>query len=185
MPVLHLVVGPNGAGKSTLVEEVLSASALEFVNADILARLKWPGEEILHSYDAARMASERRQQLLTERRSFIAETVFSHPSKLALITEAKAAGYIVELHVVMIPKELAVFRVSERVSRNGHAVPEEKIRSRFDRLWDHVEEAIKMADRVNIYDNSSWSSPLRVCALYLDGIQVTVDQWPAWAPFNL
>ncbi len=57
-------------------------------------------------------------------RSFIAETVFSHPSKLELIDTAHAAGYTVVVHVVLIPEELAVQRVSHRVSAGGHDVPE-------------------------------------------------------------
>jgi predicted ABC-type ATPase len=36
-------------------------------------------------------------------RSFIAETVFSHLSKLKLIDTAQAAGYFVALHVLLLP----------------------------------------------------------------------------------
>lgn len=184
MPILHLVVGPNGAGKTTLVAEVLSASGLEFVNADVIAQRMWPGEELSHAYEAAKLAHLRREQLIADKKSFIAETVFSHPSKLEVISHAQEAGYLVEIHVVMIPKELTVLRVAERVTRNGHAVPEHKIRARFDRLWPHVGKAIRMADRANIYDNSSLSQPLRLCAVYLNSSQVIVERWPSWAPFK-
>ncbi len=39
---------------------------------------------------------------------FIAETVFSHPSKLDLIDHAYAAGFTVFLHVMLVPEDLAV-----------------------------------------------------------------------------
>ena len=54
MPVLHLLVGPNGAGKTTLFERVLSPiTHLPFINADVLARQHWPGDEEAHGHEAA------------------------------------------------------------------------------------------------------------------------------------
>lgn len=60
--------------------------------------------------------------------------VFSHPSKLELIDEARTHEYTVVLHVVMIPEELAVQRVRYRVRAGGHDVPEDKIRQRYRRI---------------------------------------------------
>ena len=84
---LDLVVGPNGAGKSTFVELTLAPLLPEsvFVNADEIARQRWPDDPATHAYDAARVAAETRFKLIELGRSFIAETVFSHPSKLDLI----------------------------------------------------------------------------------------------------
>jgi predicted ABC-type ATPase len=63
------------------------------------------------------------------------ETVFSHPSKRQLVEAAIDTGYLVSLHVVMVPEGLAVARVAQRVRDGGHDVPEDKIRSRYLRLW--------------------------------------------------
>ncbi|MEI2774610.1 MAG: zeta toxin family protein [Tetrasphaera sp.] len=105
-PVLHLLAGPNGAGKSTLATRVLlPRTHLPFVNADILAA-RWPGEEVEHAYEAAELAAEQRDQLLAQRASFIAATVFSHPSKVDLVRRARVAGYLVHLQVVMVPVEV-------------------------------------------------------------------------------
>lgn len=71
---------------------------------------------------------------MTLGKSFIAETVFSHPSKLELVDEARMHEYTVVLHVVMIPEKLAVQRVRYRVRAGGHDVPEDKIRQRYQRL---------------------------------------------------
>src|SRR5438046_9023070 len=106
MPVLHLIVGPNGAGKTTFFERILRpAVRLPFINADRIARSRWPGREEEHGYDAAALAELARSRALAARRSFIAETVFSHPSKMDLIRQAKQAGYKVSLHVIMVPEE--------------------------------------------------------------------------------
>ena len=185
-PVLFVLAGPNGAGKSTLYEKVLEPIVdLEFVNADRIAKKYFPGTESQNGYEAARLAAERRQQLLDEGRSFIAETVFSHESKIDLMRGAVDRGYRVELHVVLIPEELAVARVANRVENGGHEVPEDKIRGRYERLWKHVRDAIKVAHRVVIYDNSSADAPLRKVATYTDGALDEAAAWPAWTPAEL
>ena len=102
---LDLVVGPNGAGKSTLVRLVIQPSwpAAVFVNADEIARRRWGADAEAHAYDAAAIAAATRSRLIAHGRPLIAETVFSHPSKLDLVDEALAAGYYVALHAVLVP----------------------------------------------------------------------------------
>ena len=145
---LDLVVGPNGAGKSTFVELTLAPllPGSVFVNADEIAKARWPQDPSAHAYEAAWVAADTRARLIALGRSFIAETVFSHPSKLELIDAARAAGYTVVLHVLLIPEELAVQRVAHRVHAGGHSVPEDKIRERYHRLWALVADAITRCD---------------------------------------
>lgn len=182
-PVLHVVVGPNGAGKSTLYERVIGpVTALEFVNADLIAAREWPDDAAVHAYDASRMAAARRDELLGARASFVTETVFSHESKVALVRAATAAGYLVTLHVVLVPEDLAVARVANRVDNGGHHVPEEKVRSRYARLWAFVAEAIAVVDEATVYDNSSASQPFRVVASFEHGVAVSGPAWPRWTP---
>lgn len=182
MPVLHLLAGPNGSGKSSYVQDVLfPATGLPFVNADVIAAEQWPDAQAKHAYLAARLADAQRADLLAARTSFITETVFSHPSKIALVADASALGYLVHLHVILVPVELAVRRVTERVRRGGHTVPEEKIRQRYDRLYGHVAQALKIADVTEVLDNSSARKPFRVCATYLRGTLVGIADWPNWA----
>lgn len=180
---LDLVVGPNGAGKSTFVEEALLAAPPDrlFVNADAIAAAHWPKDPAGHSYEAARLAADTREALIATKKPFIAETVFSHPSKLELISRAQGAGYYVALHVIMVPVELSVLRVAQRVAGGGHSVPEEKIRERYARLWDLVATAIRIADAAHVYDNSQRSGPLEV-ASFAHGFVYGACQWPAWTP---
>lgn len=185
-PVLHVVAGPNGAGKSTLYHRVIGpVTRLEFVNADVIAAREWPDDAATHAYDAARLAAERRQELLAAGTSFVTETVFSHESKVELIKAAVEAGYLVTLHVVLVPEHLAVARVINRIANGGHDVPEEKVRSRFARLWSLVAEAIALVDEAALYDNSSASAPFRVVASFNRGVAVSKPAWPRWAPNEL
>lgn len=185
-PVLHLIAGPNGAGKSTLYDRVIGpVSKLEFVNADVIAAREWREHAAAHAYDAARLAAERRDELLTARTSFVAETVFSHESKLDLVKAAGEAGYLVTLHVVLVPEDLAVARVVNRVENDGHGVPENKVRSRYARLWPLVAEAIGLVDEATIYDNSSASEPFRVVVSFNRGVAISKPAWPRWTPKEL
>jgi predicted ABC-type ATPase len=182
-PVLHLVAGPNGAGKSTLYIRVIGpATQLEFVNADLIAAQRWPDDAVGKSYEAAAIASERRAELIEKRISFVTETVFSHESKLDLMKTALDAGYIVTLHVVIVPEELATARVANRVEDGGHAVPEDKVRARYRRLWPLVAEAIRLADGAIVYDNSRAATPLRIVASFDQGRLAGKPGWPAWTP---
>jgi predicted ABC-type ATPase len=180
---LDLVAGPNGAGKSTFVEltlaPLLKTSVL--VNADEIAKAQWPRDASAHAYEAARVAAQTREKLIELGRSFIAETVFSHPSKLELIDTAHAAGYTVVLHVVLIPEELAVARVAYRVRAGGHTVPENKIRERYHRVWKLLTTAITHCDQATIYDNSDIKGP-RIVAQMTSGFIVGSPDWPHWTP---
>lgn len=182
-PLLWVIVGPNGAGKSTYHRtRVLPHFNAPFINADIIAKEKWPGDTAARSYDAARLAAERRQQLLRAKRSFAAETVFSHPSKLDLIQKAQDAGYEVWTTFVMLEKdELAVRRVAERTQRGGHPVPPEKIRTRYARLLPLVAKALKLSDKGYLVDNTSPTRPLRDVAGMERGKRVwTAKGLPGW-----
>ncbi|NLU84741.1 AAA family ATPase [Rhodococcus sp. HNM0569] len=183
---LDLVVGPNGAGKSTFVAQRLAPllPGSSFVNADDLARQRWPRSPEEHSYEAARIAATIRDALLERGESFIAETVFSHPSKLEFVDRARRADYVVVLHVLLVPVELSVARVAERAVEGGHRVPEDKIRARFDRLWPLVAQAVARADHATVYDNTA-ADVTRIVARFAGGEQVGDANWPSWTPVSL
>jgi predicted ABC-type ATPase len=179
---LHLVVGPNGSGKTTFVNEFLALElpGYAYVNADEIAKARWPVDSDAHAYEAAQVAAETRAYLIAGGRSFIAETVFSHPSKLDLLRSAQRAGYQVVLHVMLVPEELAVRRVAYRVQAGGHDVPEHKIRERFQRLWPLIAQAVSLADRAVLYDNSRREGPVKI-ADFFAGLPIGAATWPEWA----
>ena len=183
MSRLDLVVGPNGAGKSTFVREILTPQRPDalFVNADVIAAQRWPDDPQSHAYNAAKVAGATRSALIQEGREFIAETVFSHPSKVELVDEAQAAGYFVALHVLMVPEDLAVARVAYRTRRGGHAVPVDKVRERYQRLWSNVAVAAGKANSAVFWDNSTLEGPLVVAEMQ-EGVPLGKPDWPTWTP---
>lgn len=98
-----------------------------------------------------------RRRLLTEKRKFSFETVFSHPSKVEFLRQAKEEGYKVYLYFVTTQDpDLNVYRVKKvRVPGNGHDVPEDKIRSRYYRSMELMYDASQHAYQAFFFDNSN------------------------------
>ena len=183
MSRLDLIVGPNGAGKTTVYERLIAPDrpGLPFVNADRIAADRFPGHEVEQAYSAAEIAAAARQALIDARLDFCSETVFSHESKVELVTAAVRAGYDVVLHVVMIPLALSGPRVAARAAAGGHDVPADKLASRYERLWPLVAAVVPICHRAVFYDNASDQGP-REAASYRYGVADYAPRWPAWAP---
>jgi predicted ABC-type ATPase len=185
-PDLFVLAGPNGAGKTTFSEQALARTGLDFINADLIASIRWPDDAEHHAYEAAAEAARLRERYLDERRSFVTETVFSHPSKVELVRQASRLGYRVHLRVLMTPVELSVARVEQRVRKGGHDVPETKTRTRHARLWTHVVAAIGLAYESRVYDASGQRGrPFVELARYSLGVLHREPDWPGWTPQEL
>lgn len=185
-PLLWLIAGPNGSGKTTYYEShVRFRIKAPFINADTIAQEVFGREP--NSRDemmqAAKEAANRREALIRQRRSFVAETVFSHPSKLKLVREAKAAGYLVRLSIICTAKpELNIARVQDRVNEGGHTVPRKKIVERYHRALALLREAAQIADWALVLDNTRADQPFRLLIKFEDGqIAYRADDLPEWA----
>jgi predicted ABC-type ATPase len=154
-PKLLIIAGPNGSGKTTLTNR-LRAMGLDFgeyINADEIALELTQDAE--RDRAAQMEADRRRAAALREKRSFSFETVMSHPSKIEEMRAAKAAGYHVTFIGVSLQNpELNVARVALRVSEGGHDVPTDRIIARYERTLSLMPDAIMVADRTLVFDNS-------------------------------
>ncbi|WP_269621554.1 AAA family ATPase [Zhongshania sp. BJYM1] len=180
---LWLLAGGNGSGKSTFYRTQLQPHDLPFVNADILAKELFPEQPEQHSYEAAKLAEQIRLQLLRDGRTFCFETVFSHPSKIDFVAQAKALGYEIELVFIHLDNTaLNNARVSQRVEEGGHNVPENKVNERIPRTLQNIKSALPLCDRAYFLDNSRSDNPFKQIAVLGDG-EVTAKQspLPQWA----
>ncbi|MER0171649.1 MAG: hypothetical protein DU489_13810 [Nitrosomonas sp.] len=167
---LWLLAGGNGAGKSTFYRTRLAPSGLSFVNADIIAKLLYPQAPEAHSYHAAKLAEHLRLQLLRQGRSFCFETVFSHPSKIDFVAQAKTLGYeIVLVFIHLGDLALNQARIAQRVSEGGHNVPPDKVISRIPRTLKLIKKTLPLCDQVYILDNSRADNPFQQLAVIRDG----------------
>jgi predicted ABC-type ATPase len=159
--VFYLLAGPNGSGKSTLYQaaavEGLIPRLAQFVNADLFeaAELQHMADPTKRSQAARTWADAERSRCLQAGVSFVSETVFSHSSKLDLITAAQRAGFGVVLLVVCVDDaQMLLGRVTQRVQEGGHAVPPERILARYPRTLRYLSVAVRRADLALLYDTS-------------------------------
>jgi predicted ABC-type ATPase len=173
------IAGSNGAGKTTFFESHLKATGLRFLNGDVVAR-----ELEVDAYEAARMISALRAELVNQRESFIFETVFSDPvgDKLGFLKQAAQSGYAVVLCLVRIAgAETSAQRVAMRVSQGGHDVPPEKLVERFPRTLANLATAIRELPCVLVFDNDDLKTPFRHVAVYANGQAVQLNgPVPSW-----
>jgi predicted ABC-type ATPase len=191
--VFYLLAGPNGAGKSSLYKaacaEGLIPTDAEFVNADLHERdhLQHIPDLQKRSEAARDWADTRRAQLLQLGKSFVSETVFSHPSKLELIADAQAKGFAVVLLVVCVDDpQMLLARVRQRVSEGGHDVPSQRILDRYPRTVENLKQAVKMADFAMLFHNPNTgqglpAAPQRVGVCRKGVIKQVATQLPTWA----
>ena len=180
---LWILAGGNGAGKSTFYRTQLEPLGLQFINADILAKELYPQAPEEHSYDAAKLATEMRFRLLNEGRSFCFETVFSHPSKIDFVAQAKALGYqIILVFIHLDTVSLNQARVAQRLSEGGHNVPDEKVANRIPRLLQNIKQTLPLCDQVRILNNSRIDNPFQQVAVIRNGQTIQQEvPLPDWA----
>ena len=178
-----MLVGGNGAGKSTFYQQALQPFGMPFINADVIAKELFPDAPEAHSYEAARIAEKMRMELIQAGQSFCFETVFSHPSKIDFIAQAKALGYQIILVVIHIETtELNLVRVSQRAEEGGHNVPPDKVRARIPRMLENVQLAIPLCDQVRVLDNSRLDLPFQPVLTIRNGAWVVhISPLPSWA----
>ncbi|PSB58221.1 zeta toxin family protein [Chamaesiphon polymorphus] len=187
-PLLIAIVGVNGAGKSTITARLRQEPGFpaNYVNPDEIAlTLTDIADPIDRSYTAARKADEQRNIWLTDRQSMAFETVMSHPSKIEFMQSAKDAGYrIMLIFVGLSSPELSLQRVGQRVQSGGHNVPTDKIMARYYRVMALLPNALQVADRALIYDNSDDCAEARLVLSFNDGrVGYRSSDLPEWLSF--
>lgn len=185
-PTFIVIAGPNGAGKTSLYDRQIGKGfpGVEFVNADRLAleHFGHPAITKNESEVGQKLAETRRRELMAQGKPVATESTFSHESKVDLVRDAKAAGYVVLLyHVNVRNADLAVMRVASRVGKGGHRVPEGKTRGRYERNQPLIRQAALLADHAYIFDNSEIGRPHRLVLQLHQGKAINRDNVPAWA----
>jgi predicted ABC-type ATPase len=159
MPIKDLIVvaGPNGAGKSTFVTGLLSQKPRPYLCADAIAAEYQHLESLAKQIAAGREFLRRAEQQLALSQDFVIETTMSGRTLLAYLKRARNAGYSVTIVFVYLDSaDLCVSRVTQRVRRGGHSVPETDIRRRFTRSCSNFWHTYrKIADQWEMIYNST------------------------------
>jgi len=123
------------------------------------------------SLAAAIEADRLRHAALDAGDDLITETVMSDTRWLTFFKKAKARGYRIALYFVTTSDPtINVERVRARVALGGHAVPEDRIRSRYAKVMEQVLPIIlPLIDKAYLFDNSGVEAGMRLVAVYRDG----------------
>lgn len=158
LPVFRIFAGPNGAGKSTLINGLLSnrLNIGPVINPDEIARDLAAADFTKNIEIAAgRRALSLTRQYISERVSFCRETTLSGKEVIGSIKHAKSAGFVTILYFVGVADlELAMSRVSNRVARGGHNIPEHVQVRRFPKVMKNLMRATKLTTLTYFFDNS-------------------------------
>ena len=148
LPEIMVVAGPNGGGKSTITRMARTVGA--YINADDIKRAC-----LCSDLEAAQKAESLRETMLARRYDFTFETVLSTERNLNLLQRAKKNGYFVRgIYVLTANSDINVARVRAREALGGHGVPEDKIRTRYEKALLLIPEFIATCDIVHLYDNT-------------------------------
>lgn len=166
--------------RSSLASKIKDVEfTLSCVNFDGNQIILKDGYEI-EDYFVSYITSYIWEELLRTSNKFTVETVMSHPSKLDFMRQAQKAGFKVYLYFVSLADpELNKHRVQVRVSQGGHPVDEGKIRQRYYRTMDNLYEALKIADKAYLFDNS-FSEPNLFATKENGVISIKSEYIPKW-----
>jgi len=171
---LILVCGPNGAGKSTFTRKTEITKYYPVVDADQIAK-----ENNLGVLAAGKEVARQIKDFLENEQSFVRESTLTSKFDFKLMKEAKQKGYRVTLvYVGLDSKERSMNRVKSRHQKGGHDIPREDILRRYDRSLENLIQAIKLADKVKIIDNSETEH--RLVAEFESGKLVREFSSPEW-----
>ncbi|MDO3387038.1 zeta toxin family protein [Gilvimarinus sp. SDUM040013] len=180
-PFMIALAGPNGAGKTSFYYNELHHEYGEtpFLNADIIQYFELEEPDMKAAYRAAEIASERRQNCIDNKTSFIWESTFSHPSKPDVVAAAKAAGFYTKIiHIGVATPEICQARVALRVEEGGHNVPAHKVFERYSRCPPLIRRAIEIADEAQIFDNSVDFEEPKLCLSVKHGVFENIQPIP-------
>jgi predicted ABC-type ATPase len=157
-PTLYLIAGPNGSGKTTLGHEFLQETKdVVWMNADEVA--KNIGDDI--GIESGKIILDGIDKNISERKSFIWESVMSSDHYIRVFEKAKTAKYeIILLYVFLDFPEANIARIKKRVVLGGHFVPDETVRRRFYKSIKNFWTASAIADSWKLFYNGDDSYEL-------------------------
>lgn len=178
MPIRTVIAGPNGSGKTSFTRTLDFRK--ELLNPDEVADQISPLAPAAAAIQAGREVLKRIAAHLNAGTSFGLETTLAGEGPLRTIRTAKRQGYVINLiYIALDTPERNIDRVTERVARGGHDVPDEDVRRRYERSLANAPEAIRLSDIANVFDNSG-TKPRQVIEARNGVITWHAANPPAW-----
>jgi predicted ABC-type ATPase len=162
-----VVGGANGVGKTTFAQQYRDEYRIDYLGADeIAAGIIVKNNEL----KAGKIFFRRLEEYLKSGKSIIIESTLSGTGLSRQIEKFKENGFLVHLvYVFLDDSSLCKRRVSARVKKGGHDVPEEDIERRFYRsisnfrkiylpladTWQIIYNGLKIPYEIAVGDNDT------------------------------
>lgn len=159
-PVIYVIAGVNGSGKSSVVGPYFNLDGLEIYNPDEeekALRSRFPDKSKIEVNEIAwREGIRRLREAIKSNTRYAFETTLGGANTIpSLLVEAANKGHLVRVSYVGLESvELNLRRVRERVLKGGHAIPESKIRERWDNSRANLIRLLPYLDSLRLFDNS-------------------------------
>ncbi|PJB39252.1 MAG: ZTL protein [Deltaproteobacteria bacterium CG_4_9_14_3_um_filter_63_12] len=163
-PQILVLAGTNGAGKSSIGGALLRHRHGDYFNPDEATRRIMEGNVGMSLNEANSLAWHEGKRLLEEaiehRKHFAFETTLGGKTITRLLKKAAEEGMELRIWFAGLDSpETHIERVKLRAEKGGHAIPEDKIRARFDLSRRNLVELIPLAAELSVYDNSFDADP--------------------------
>ena len=145
--------------------------------------VRFRSDESVNSYTVALLVNFLQDECIARGISFSQETVFSHPSKVAALAKAQAAGFRTYLYYVATDDAgINAGRVAERYAQGGHDVPSDKIAARYIRSLSNLPKAMPHLSRAYFFDNSGAEMKYLACFSADAGLEIVAgpNELPRW-----
>jgi predicted ABC-type ATPase len=163
-PCIYVLAGTNGAGKSSVLGEMAIAAGAEYFNPDEATRrilAASPGSSLAEANAAAWNEGRRLlERAIDEKLDYMFETTLGGNTVVGLLQKALRSGLEVRVsYVGLASPELHMARVTARVAKGGHDIPEAKIRERYNKGREHLIALLSKLTEMKVYDNSAEADP--------------------------
>lgn len=161
---IYVLAGVNGAGKSSIGEGIFNREGSAVFNPDTIAakiRALHPAiSQPLANGHAWQIGTSLLEAAIREGKDYRFETTLGGRTIPRLLGEAARAGHRVNVWFCGLDSpERHIRRVRARVGRGGHAIPEEKIRERWDGSRKNLILLMPHIHHLRVYDNSLEADP--------------------------
>jgi predicted ABC-type ATPase len=161
---IYVLAGTNGAGKSSIAGAAIRERGADFFDPDAATRrihAANPGISGDEANSSAWLEGRRLlERAIAERLDYAFETTLGGNTITSLLERALAEGIEVFVWYAGLARpELHVARVAARVRKGGHAVPEARIRERYDRGRLNLVRLLPKLTELRLFDNSEEADP--------------------------
>jgi predicted ABC-type ATPase len=161
-PFIIVLAGVNGAGKSSVLSALLRDEGLDWYNPDRYAAelVRELGMGLGEANGRAwQYGKSLLEHALATAGNHAFETTLGGNTITRLLREAAGTHDVLMLYCGLASPELHIARVAQRVAHQGHPIPEQKIRDRWNTSRSNLVQLLPVLSHLQVFDNSESVEP--------------------------